>query len=176
MKWNWHLLTVTLPYKKGTWNIIPKSDGQEGDEGEVEAVEIGPPVFDVPKDDGGEDHEDDETRKQVCENLAAKYRKMFKISTALGNLPCDLWKLNGKREYLRKKKHVFFLRNLNIKCTFVRTSFSSFCSFKYVQTWNVYLIDKRLRIWYSWTMKKQDKNRISFKCNNYMTKFLMEVV
>ena len=79
--------------RKPTWNVIPKSDGQEGDEGEIETVEVCPPVLNVPKDDGRENHEDDEAGKEVCKNLTAKYRQMFQVSTALGYLPCDLWKL-----------------------------------------------------------------------------------
>ncbi len=83
-------------YRRRTWNVVTESNSQESHKGEVETVEVSPPVLDVPKDDGRENHEDDEAGKQICENLTAKYRKMFQISTALGYLSCDLWKLKRK--------------------------------------------------------------------------------
>ncbi len=55
-----------------TCHVISEPYGRESHEGEVQAVEVSPPLLDVPEDDGWDGYEDDKAGNDVAEELAAQ--------------------------------------------------------------------------------------------------------
>ena len=76
-----------------TWYIVTKSYGEKCHEGEVDAVEVGPAVLDVPEDDRRHDHEDEEARQEVAEDLEAEHGQVLEVVVAVRIFALDFRKL-----------------------------------------------------------------------------------
>ena len=79
--------------KNLTWYVITETDGGESDKGEVEAVQVGPAVLDVPEDDGRNDHEDDKPGNDVSQDLKHQQDDVLQIVAAFAIFSIELWKL-----------------------------------------------------------------------------------